>query len=257
MTRLSYVADFAGRALHSAGSRVADLVFPPGCLACRKATATINALCPTCWRAVRFIERPFCERLGTPFPADLGEGLLSPEAIANPPVFARARAVAHFDDGPARQLVHRLKYGDRLELAAAMGAWMARAGDDLLTEADVLVPVPLHRTRLTARLYNQSALLARAVSERCGVRVCIDGLMRARATPPQVGLSRTQRALNMQGAFVVPDDGRIEIDGRAVVLVDDVLTSGATVNAASRALLRAGASRVDVLVFARVVTGEV
>ena len=133
---------------------------------------------------------------------------------------------------------------------------MARAGDEVLTEADVLVPIPLHRTRLMMRLYNQSALLARAVSERCGVPVCVDALLRAKATPPQVGLTRTQRALNMQGAFVVPSDKRIEIEGRAIVLVDDVLTSGATVNAASRALLRAGASRVDVLVFARVVTGE-
>ena len=257
MNAFTEISGFAARAVGSAVDGLTNLVFPPGCLACRKATATVDALCPDCWRATRFIERPFCERLGTPFPADLGqEGLLSPDAIAHPPVFARARAVAHFDDGPARRLVHRLKYGDRLELANAMGAWMARAGDEILTEADVLVPVPLHRGRLLSRLYNQSALLARAVSSRCGVPLSVEALQRRKPTPPQVGLTRTQRALNVQGAFVVPDEARILVDGRAVVLVDDVLTSGATVNAASRALLRGGARRVDVLVFARVVTGD-
>ena len=242
----------AGFALWHAAT---DLVFPPTCLACRKATADTDALCPACWQAMRFIERPFCERLGTPFPMDLGsEGLLCPEAIAHPPVYSRARAVAQFDDGPARRLVHRLKYADRLELATAMGAWMARAGDDLLTETDVLIPVPLHRRRLASRRFNQSALLARAVSRRCGVPVVFDALQRRKPTPPQVGLTRTQRALNVQGAFLVVEEHRIAVEGRAVVLVDDVLTSGATINAAARALLRGGALRVDVLVFARVVS---
>jgi ComF family protein len=233
-----------------------DLVFPPSCLACRKATDASNALCPVCWSAIRFIDRPFCERLGTPFAVDLGaEGLLSPEAIANPPVYARARAVARFDDGPARSMVHRLKYGDRLELAGTMGAWMARAGDELLTEADVLLPVPLHRGRLARRRFNQAALLARAVSERTGVPVDPFALTRVKSTPPQVGLTRTQRAANVQGAFRVPAETRGAVEGKAVVLVDDVMTSGATINAASRAVLRGGARRVDVLVFARVVVG--
>jgi predicted amidophosphoribosyltransferase len=111
------------RLFRQLAASAADLVFPPSCLACRKAIEAPDALCPECWSSVRFIERPFCERLGTPFPVDLGaEGLLSPEAIANPPVYDRARAVAHFDDGPVRRLVHRLKYGDRLELTRAMGA---------------------------------------------------------------------------------------------------------------------------------------
>lgn len=232
---------------------LADLVFPPTCLACRKAVAGHGALCGPCWSGLRLIERPFCERLGTPFPADLGDGLVSPEAIADPPVYARARAVARYDDGPARRLVHRLKYGDRLELAATLGGWMARAGDELLTDADVLVPVPLHPLRLALRRFNQSALLARAISRRCGVPVDLDALARVKATPPQVGMTRSQRALNVQGAFRVVPERALGIDGRAVVLVDDVLTSGATANAAARALLRGGARRVDVLVFARVV----
>src|SRR5450432_3395322 len=132
-------------AIGALGRLALDAIYPPTCLACRAATAETGALCPQCWRKMRFIERPFCERLGTPFEQDLGEGLLSPQAIADPPVFARARAVARFEDGPARQLMHRLKYSDRAELAGPMGRWMARAGADILAGADALAPVPLHR----------------------------------------------------------------------------------------------------------------
>lgn len=234
------------------GGRLLDLVFPPVCLCCRAAVAEPGAVCAACWQAMALIERPYCERLGTPFAADYGAGpLLSPEAMANPPVYARARAVARFD-GPARQLVHRLKYGDRLELARTMGAWMARVGEEVLVEADLLVPVPLHRWRLARRQFNQSALLAKAVSRRCGVPVAPGLLRRVKATPSQVGLSRGQRGLNVQGAFRIDPDQAGRLADRAVVLVDDVLTSGATVNAAARVLLRGGARRVDVLVFARV-----
>ena len=232
-----------------------DLLFPPVCMACRGAVETHGALCAECWGQTRFIERPYCERLGTPFAQDLGaEGLISPEAMADPPVYARARAVARFDDGPARQMVHRLKYGDRMEMAQPMGAWMARAGAELLGEADLIVPVPLHRSRLWTRRFNQSAALAKVISAQCGVPVDMIALARIKPTSSQVGLSRPQRALNVQGAFQVPEEERLGIIGHNIVLVDDVLTSGATINAAARALLRGGAGRVDVLVFARVVT---
>ncbi len=236
--------------LRSLARAAAVTVFPPACLNCRQSTGAMGSLCAACWAQVRFIERPFCERLGTPFAMDLGsEGLLSPEAVANPPVFARARAVAHFEDGPVRQLVHRLKYSDRMELAKPLGGWMARAGNELLVEADLLVPVPLHRRRLAA----QANSLAQAISAQCGVPVDPFALARVKATPSQVGLSRSQRALNMQGAFQVTEGMAARVAGRAIVLIDDVMTSGATVNAAARALLRGGAKRVDVLVFARAV----
>ena len=230
-----------------------DTLYPPTCLACRAATGAHGALCPRCWSAMRFIERPFCERLGTPFEQDLGDGLLSPQAMADPPVFARARAVARFEDGPARTLVHRLKYSDRSELARPIGRWMARAGGDILAEADLIAPVPLHPMRLWRRRFNQAAMLAREVAHETGKPCEPAALLRVKATPSQVGLSRTQRAENVQGAFRVAE--RAQVRGRNVVLIDDVLTSGATVNAAARVLLRAGAGRVDVLVFARVVTG--
>jgi ComF family protein len=181
-------------------------------------------------------------------------GLLSPEAIANPPVYSRARAVAKFEDGPSRQLVHRLKYSDRMELAKPLGLWMVRAGKDILAEADALIPVPLHRRRLIWRQFNQADALARIISRESRIKLEDFALQRVKPTSPQVGLSRGQRAMNMQGAFKVPETARGAVEGRSVVLIDDVLTSGATINAAARVLLRSGARNVDVLVFARVVT---
>jgi len=229
-----------------------DALYPPVCLACPAATSEAGALCPACWRAMRFIERPFCDRLGTPFEHDLGEGRLSPKAVADPPVFRRARAVARFEDGPARRLVHRLKYSDRGELARPLGAWMARAGADVLAEADAIVPVPLHARRLWMRRFNQAAALAREIARLSGKPFEPQLLRRVKATRSQVGLSREMRERNMQGAFRAAPDARAK--GRRLVLVDDVLTSGATANAAARALLRAGAEQVDLVVFARVVT---
>ena len=202
---------------------------------------------------MRFIERPFCERLGIPFDRDLGDGLLSTQAVADPPVFARARAVARFEDGPARRLAHRLKYSDRADLARPIGLWMARAGADILADADLLLPVPLHGLRLWRRRFNQAAMLAREIARETGKPCDVEALRRVKPTRSQVGLSRAQRAENVQGAFRVANGAQLR--GRNIVLVDDVLTSGATANAASRVLMRAGAARVDVLVFARVVTG--
>ncbi len=242
------------RATMGAVSRAAlDAIYPPTCLACRAAVDAHGALCADCWRKMRFIERPYCDRLGTPFEQDLGAGLLSPQAIADPPVFAKARAVARFEDGPARRLVHRLKYSDRAELAQPMGRWMARAGAELLAEADAVTPVPLHPLRLWKRRFNQSAALAKVIALEAGKPYEPFLLARVKATRSQVGLSRSQRADNMQGAFRAPPESMLR--GRKIVLIDDVLTSGATANAAARALLRGGAAQVDLIIFARVVTG--
>jgi ComF family protein len=176
------------------------------------------------------------------------------EAIADPPAYRRARAAVRFDE-VARALVHALKYGDRLDLAPMMGRWLAQAGGELLAEADALVPVPLHWRRHWARRFNQSALLAAAVAKASGVPIAANALKRVKSTPQQVGLSRAQRAANIQGAFRVPAEGKAEVAGRRLILVDDVVTSGATAEGCAKALLRAGAHHVDVLVFARVAEG--
>jgi ComF family protein len=228
-----------------------DLALPRLCPACREPVDG-PGLCPACWSKLSFISRPYCERLGTPFVYDPGPGMLSMEAIAEPPAYHRARAAVRFDE-ISRALVHALKYGDRLDLAPMMGRWLSHAGRELLAEADALVPVPLHWRRRWARRFNQSALLAAAVSATSGVPVAGRTLARVKATIQQVGLSRTERAANVQGAFRVPPEGKTAVVDRRLIVVDDVLTSGATVEGCARALLRAGAKNVDVLVFARVV----
>jgi ComF family protein len=177
---------------------------------------------------------------------------LSLEAISDPPAYGRSRAVARYDD-VAATLVHALKYGDRLDLAPTLGRWMASAGQELTADADALIPVPLHWRRLWARRFNQSAALAAAIGRAAGLPVEHDILKRVKSGRQQVGLSRSERATNVQGAFRVPPDARSQVTGRRFVLVDDVLTSGATAEACARVLLRAGAANVDVLVFARVV----
>lgn len=231
-----------------------DVALPPLCPSCREPLGDGAGLCASCWSKLSLIEPPYCTRLGIPFTYDPGPGLLSMEAIANPPSYDRARAAVRYDD-VARALVHAFKYGDRLDLAPMMGRWMARAGRELVDGADALVPVPLHWRRLWARRFNQSAALAAAIGGPAEVPVLHGALNRVRATPQQVGLSKAQRADNMQGAFRVAPERKADIAGRRLVLVDDVLTSGATAEASARALLRAGAAHVDVLVFARVVAG--
>lgn len=228
-----------------------DIALPTLCVACREPVDG-EGVCAACWAQLSFIAPPFCPRLGIPFIYDPGEGLLSEQALADPPAYQRARAAVRYDE-VAKTLVHALKYHDRTDLAPSMGRWMARAGRELLEDADVLVPVPLHWRRGWSRRYNQAGALARAIARQSGVPVARDALRRIRPTLHQIGLSRAERASNVQGAFKVPPERRAEIHGCRVILIDDVLTSGATVDACARTLLRAKAARVDVLVFARVV----
>jgi ComF family protein len=233
--------------------RALDIALPALCPACREQVRD-SGLCASCWSKLSLIAPPYCERLGIPFAYDPGPGVLSMQAISDPPAYHRARAAVRYDD-IARTLVHALKYGDRIDLAPTMGRWMARAGRELLNDADAIIPVPLHWRRLWARRFNQSALLAQALSRETGVAVADTALKRVKATAQQVGLTQSERAQNVQGAFRVPPDRKALVAGRRVVLVDDVLTSGATSDACARALLRAGARNVDLVVFARVVDG--
>ncbi|WP_306119573.1 MULTISPECIES: ComF family protein [unclassified Roseitalea] len=240
---------------HKASRATAAVLFPDACLACGRHVDRQGGLCTQCWPQIAFIERPYCAVTGAPFAHDFGDMLVSAEAMANPPDYERARA-ACVHAAIARQLATRLKYGDRTHLAPWMARWMVRAGADLLADCDVIVPVPLHRLRFWRRRYNQSAELARAVGARTGLPMQPAALVRRRATRPQVGLTARQRDANVRGVFAVPEGGRIAVAGRRILLIDDVLTTGATINAAARALNRAGATGVDVLTFSRVVPGR-
>ncbi len=231
-----------------------DLVIPPTCLGCDVAVGQAGALCGSCWSGLRFIERPYCAVFGTPFAYDPGDGTRSLQAIAQPPDFDRSRCVVLYDD-VARKIVRSFKFGDRPELAPWMANWMLRAGGDVLLPGALVVPVPLHRNRLLKRRYNQSAELARSLTRITQQAYRPDLLQRIRPTRQQVGLGANQRARNVRGAFRVPTPEQIHVKSSHIVLIDDVYTTGATLQACARALRRKGAAKIDCLTFARVANG--
>lgn len=230
-----------------------DFVLPPTCLACRRRIGA-DGLCAGCWNRLRFLGNPCCVRCGIPFAHALEGGMhaLCGACIAEPPDFDRARAALAYDDA-SRPLLLAFKHGDRLEGTALFSRWMAEAGREELQGADLLVPVPLHRWRLWRRRYNQAALLARALSRATGVPADPLLLRRVRPTAGQGGLGRVARLRNVTGAFRIAPGATVALAGRHVVLVDDVLTTGATAAVCARVLRRAGAARVDVVTLARVV----
>ncbi len=242
---------WAEGSLSRAAGAIADLVMPPLCLSCHAPLARHDALCPPCWAQIDFIQPPFCDRLGLPMPFDAGGMMVSAAATADPPEYNRARAVGRFD-GVMRTLVHDLKFRDRHDARCLFGRWLVQAGAELLGDADVIVPVPLTRSRLLSRRFNQAAILAQEVGRLTGICAEPLALQRTRRTLPQVGLTRAQRRKNVAGAFAVAGDRKARIEGARVVLIDDVITTGATARACARALKRAGAASVDVLALAMV-----
>ncbi len=237
-------------------ARLADAIVPPVCLACHARLDRQDNLCGKCWRGIAFIRAPLCDRLGVPLPFGPAEGgLVSAAAAADPPAWGRARAVAVYESGSViAGLIHAMKYADRHDGRRMLARWLVEAGRELLADADRIVPVPLTRRRLIQRQFNQSALLAREISKLCGVAWSPLVLAKIRETQPQVSLSGSARRENLRGAFAVSARWRTEIAGQRVVLVDDVITTGATAEAATKALLGAGAATVDVLAVARVTT---
>lgn len=232
-----------------------DAVLPPRCLSCGIVVEDAGTLCGACWKGLTFLAPPCCACCGFPFPYAAPEGTLCVACSRARPAFDRARAVFRYDDA-SRPLVLGFKHADETHAAPYYGRWLTRAGAALIADADLIAPVPLHRWRLLARRYNQSALLATAVAGPVEARLAVDLLVRRRYTPTQGRLSRLGRRRNVRGAFALHPRWRDELPGKRVLLIDDVLTTGATVEECARVLRRHRAAGVDVLTLARVVRAQ-
>ena len=234
--------------MRAAFGRALDLVFPPQTLD-GAAPPLSSGLSAEAWARVQFIAEPFCDGCGVPFEYDVGGRCAA--CLARPRAFARARAACLYDDA-SRDLILKFKHADRTDLARLFTRWVGRAAADLLAEADAVAPVPMHATRLLARRYNQAAEVARPLARAHRIAYLPDALIRSRRTPSQAGKSGSGRRRNVAGAFAVPPARRARVEGRRIVLIDDVLTTGATLEACAKVLLAAGARSVDVAVVARV-----
>ena len=233
-----------------------DLVLPPVCLLCAMPVESHACLCPRCWRGANFIAKPFCAVTGVPFAHHWPEGTQSRLSQIFPPVYDHARAALRYDAQTGRPLVLRMKYADRPEIALRVAAWMARASADLLPQTDMIAPVPLHWQRLLSRRFNQASELARYLAQISDKEFYPDLLSRVRPTRSQIGLGRAARRRNVRGAFEVDKQGQKRLKGKSVLLVDDVMTSGATMESCAKTLRRAGAGQINVATLARVVHAE-
>jgi ComF family protein len=232
------------------GRAVVDAVLPPRCLACGEIVGEPDALCGSCWSAMTFFAPPWCASCGLPFPHPVGDGAVCADCTRERRTWGQARAVLRYDKH-SRRLVLALKHGDRTHMAAAFGRWMHRVGGEVLNGADLLIPVPLHWTRLFQRRYNQAVLLARAVRSAGGPPVAADWLVRRRRTPSQGRMGPAARARNVRAAFAMRPG--CDVAGKRLVIIDDVMTTGATLDECARVLRRAGAASVSALTLARAV----
>ncbi len=226
-------------------------IFPPRCICCGNAVGTDFGLCGDCWRETGFITGLVCETCGTPLPGEADQATLCDECLTHPRPWDRGRAALRYN-GSGRRMVLALKHGDRLDLARPLGGWMARAATPLIEPGLIVAPIPLHRLRLLKRQYNQSALLSRIVAQTHGVQHIPDLFQRIRATPSQEGRSREERQENLTDALRVNPRRAAALRGQAVLIVDDVMTSGATFAAATAAAHAAGAAKVHIVALARV-----
>lgn len=230
-----------------------DVILPPRCPVSGEIVDVQGMVSASAWAGLGFISHPFCARCGIPFEfEEAGEGGQCISCLTKPPVYNIARAALTYND-TSREIILGFKHGDKTHMVPSFVPWLTRVGADMLKDADVLVPVPLHPMRLLARRYNQAGLIAAALSKETGVRHLPLALKRTRATKSQGHLKSDERAKNVRKAFDVHSAYEETIKGKNVILIDDVYTTGATVNECTNALKRAGAARVDILTLARVV----
>lgn len=233
-------------------NKAVDLLLPPRCIATGEIVDAPGVISPAYWAQLTFIEAPFCSTCGLPFSFEAPIGTICASCIELEPVFDQARSAVLYNDA-SRKLVIDFKYGDKMHFAATFVPWLLRAGAPLLQESDYIIPVPLHARRLWQRRFNQSAVLAQALARRSGKTCLPDGLIRLRHTVPQKGLSRGRRADNVKNAFAVNGRYMNILKGKSALLIDDVFTSGATLNECARTLKKYGAEKVFILTIARVV----
>lgn len=228
-----------------------DFALPPRCPSSGEVVARPGGLAPSAWKAMNFLAGPACAVCALPFETAVPEDTRCGACEANPPSYDALRAALGYDEA-SKDLILQFKHGDRLDLAPVIAHWLWRASGPLLDQADMLVAVPLHRTRLWKRRYNQAAVLASALSSLSTVPTRANLLSRTRPTPPQGTLSPLARNRNVRGAFQVTDREKAGVEGAHIVLVDDVFTTGATIEECARVLKRCGAARVDAVCAARV-----
>jgi ComF family protein len=234
----------AKRAIEGAVNAVLDFALPPRCAGCGTIVDQVHSFCADCWRQIDFLVGG-CACCGLPLQATEAERCAA--CLASPPRVDRMRAVVAYDQR-SRDIPLRLKYGRKVALAKMMAKYMAPLIEGNGADS-LLVPVPLHRSRLWQRGFNQAAIVARELASRTGISADVTSLKRVKRTPPLKGMTPLQRRKAVASAFASGDDVR----GKRVILVDDVLTTGSTANACARVLKRAGASRVELVTWARVV----
>ena len=242
------------RALAKAGCAVQDLIFPHHAFDAGSRAAS-PGLTAEGWSRIAFLESPVCDGCGAPFDYDQGAGVRCPACEARPRAFSRARAACLYDEH-SRDLILQFKHADRLDHARLFSLWLSRAAVELMEEADAVVPVPMHPLRLIRRRYNQAAEIARPLARRAGLPYWPGALTRKRAGESQAGKSASGRRRAVQGAYACPQGWAARLKGKRILLVDDVMTTGATAEACAKALIRAGAAGVNVAVIARVREAE-
>jgi ComF family protein len=233
-------------------TRLLNIFFPPQCLNCDIRVPTHGTLCIPCWQKIQFISEPMCHCCGFPFEYDIGNEALCGACLFERPSYAHARAAFRYDEHSSK-LVTRFKYSDHTHLARVYSVWLAKAAGELLAQSDIIIPVPLHYFRFVHRRFNQSALLAHALSKKTNIKHRPDIIKRKRNTASQTGLTRSQREKNVKGAFSISERGKRIIKGKKILLVDDVMTTGSTIEQCAKSLIKAGAMQVNVLTLARTV----
>ena len=228
-----------------------DFLLPPVCLHCQQPLTQSHELCATCWQDIDFISAPFCPITGAPLPYALPDNTLSANAIVSPPSYNKARAIAHYK-GTMRELIHKLKYKDCHELLPLFARWLTHGGEDLLKNTDLIIPIPLHPKHLRQRKFNQAAMLAQRVGQINNCPVAFNILKRKKKTQSQVGLTASERKTNLRGAFEVQTKKHHHLKEKNILLIDDVITTGATANAAAETLKQHGTKQITILCLAMV-----